>query len=417
MRNPNVRDPKTLSILACVFLVLLRLTIGWQFVWEGLWKLDSLSRPSSWSAVGYLNNSHGPYRDHFRGLIGDPNELRWLDYDRMNQSWDNWSKSFVAHYGNDEEQRKRLQRELAKLLDGPKTKTSRKFELPEGISFDKTTLKYDPKTQILSFPGAEPPTLTDFARITDQLPEEADRTELQNTFQEELDRLKDLAVQLSYRQRLAALLKGDPALTGVVYADEKYQMETPDPQSGKPQGDLVKFGEKQVYLDMLAEYDAKLKTADQAFEFDHLETMWAKIQAKKNELIGPVKQLDKELKSDALKLLTYEQIARGPIPPEKTQLYKVDQLTIWSLLILGGCLMIGFMTRLAAIAGAGMMISFYLVWPPWPGVPEAPGPEHALFVNKNIIEAVALMALAFMPTSGWFGLDGLICAIFRRKGR
>jgi uncharacterized membrane protein YphA (DoxX/SURF4 family) len=90
-------------------------------------------------------------------------------------------------------------------------------------------------------------------------------------------------------------------------------------------------------------------------------------------------------------------------------------LTIYCLLGLGICLMCGFATRLAAIAAAGMLLSFYAVWPPWPGVPSAPGPEHALFIDKNAIEAIALLAIALLPTGTWFGLDGALGWLFRRK--
>ena len=61
-------------------------------------------------------------------------------------------------------------------------------------------------------------------------------------------------------------------------------------------------------------------------------------------------------------------------------------------------LLAGFGTRAACIAGAGMLLSFYLVWPPWPGVPVDPSPEHAFIVNKNLIEVAALLALAALPT-------------------
>lgn len=180
---------------------------------------------------------------------------------------------------------------------------------------------------------------------------------------------------------------------------------------------IVKVGDKQVYLDMLADYNKKLTTADQDFEFDHLQSLWKKIQTQKAALVGPVKELESDLKTDARKLLTYAQISRGPVPVERTKIVEVNQLTIWALLILGGCLLTGFATRLAAIAGAGMLISFYLVWPPWPNVPEAPGPEHSLYINKNSIEAVALLAIAMLPTGRWFGVDGLLGALLWRKNK
>ena len=59
--SPNVRQ---VSALACLLLVLLRVSIGWQFLYEGLWKLNTLKGPKPWSAEGYLANSRGPFRDY-----------------------------------------------------------------------------------------------------------------------------------------------------------------------------------------------------------------------------------------------------------------------------------------------------------------------------------------------------------------
>jgi uncharacterized membrane protein YphA (DoxX/SURF4 family) len=418
MRYQTIRDPKTISLFACVFLVLLRLSIGWQFVWEGLWKLNSQSKPVQWSAVNYLNNAQGPYREYFRNLIDDPNELRWLDYDYMSQQWDHWAERFTAYYGLSENQQKALKR----LIDGPDTKVISNVELPnqegsdEKVTFAKTPIKYDPQKKTMSFSTSTPPIPKDFARIYAQLgDEDKEMSKEEQRFRDQLRNLQKAAADLSYRKELAGRLKGDPGVTGVVFIEEVEKDRVQNRPKVAEEDHVVVVGDKQVYLDMLADYNEQLAVADQDFEFDHLQSLWKKIQQKKNTLVAPIKELDKELKQDALKLLTYEQLARGPLPPEKTRLYKVDQLTIWSLLILGGCLLVGFCTRLAALAGAGMLISFYLVWPPWPGVPEAPGPEHALFVNKNIIEAIALMAIVFMPTSAWFGLDGMIGALFKRK--
>ena len=110
--------------------------------------------------------------------------------------------------------------------------------------------------------------------------------------------------------------------------------------------------------------------------------------------------------------MTPDQLAAGDLNWDNAPIHRINQMTIWSLLILGGLLIVGLFTPLAAIAGAGMLMMFYLAMPPFPGVPEAPGPEHSLIVNKNFIEAVALLAIAFIPTGRWFGLDGLYSRIF-----
>jgi hypothetical protein len=55
-----------------------------------------------------------------------------------------------------------------------------------------------------------------------------------------------------------------------------------------------------------------------------------------------------------------------------------------------------------------MLFMFYMAMPPWLGVPEIPGPEHSFMVNKNLIEVMALLAIAALPTGRWFGVDGLL---------
>ena len=409
-----MRDPYRIPFLAVLLIVLLRLSIGWQFLYEGLWKLEAMSTTTPWSASGYLSNAQGPFRDQYRDMMGNPDELNWLDYDLMSKKWDRWAARFKSHYKLSDAQSKKLN----SLIDGPEKRTSNRFELPPGISFAKTTFSYDKKTQILSFPTWEPPTPTDFARIFAQLPSDSTKTTpVEQEFHKQLERLRDLSIRLSYRQQLAGRLKGDPGVTGVVFIVEEESNKGAFEMRPRVENEdhIVKVGDKQVYLDMLADYNKKLTTADQDFEFDHLQSLWKKIQTQKAALVGPVKELESDLKTDARKLLTYAQISRGPVPVERTKIVEVNQLTIWALLILGGCLLTGFATRLAAIAGAGMLISFYLVWPPWPNVPEAPGPEHSLYINKNSIEAVALLAIAMLPTGRWFGVDALLGALLWRK--
>ena len=89
---------------------------------------------------------------------------------------------------------------------------------------------------------------------------------------------------------------------------------------------------------------------------------------------------------------------------------------MWTLTILGLALMLGFCSRLSALGAAGLLLLFYLPMPPWPGVPEAPGPEHSLYINKNLIEFFACLALASLPTGRWVGIDAFLRRfIFRRK--
>jgi thiosulfate dehydrogenase [quinone] large subunit len=56
-------------------IVVLRVLIGWHFLYEGLSKLTA----PGWSASGYLLQSRGPFASLFRGMAADPNLLASVD--------------------------------------------------------------------------------------------------------------------------------------------------------------------------------------------------------------------------------------------------------------------------------------------------------------------------------------------------
>ena len=54
-----------------VAVVILRVLIGWHFLYEGLSKLAN----PGWSAAGFLTQSRGPFAGLFRWMAADPNVL------------------------------------------------------------------------------------------------------------------------------------------------------------------------------------------------------------------------------------------------------------------------------------------------------------------------------------------------------
>ena len=209
---------------------------------------------------------------------------------------------------------------------------------------------------------------------------------------------------MSLRERLEVLLKDDPDRVGQINKAQEGTLDYDRP------------GEKQVYEHLVARYEEKVKQVREAFQNDHLDNQWRKILEKKAKLIGPVDALTTEFRSGAYDLLKANQAKIGPVPEPDSKIRQINLLTMWSLTIIGAALMLGFMSRLSALGAAGLLLLFYLPMPPWPGVPEPPGPEHSLFVNKNLIEFAACLALAFLPTGRWIGVDACIRRfIFRRK--
>lgn len=400
-----------------MLLVALRMAIGWQFLYEGVWKLDTMDTADPWSAEGYLKNAKGPLRSHFRNLTGDPNDLQWADYDYLTNRWNEWHERFVDHYQLSEKQRGQLDI----LLNGREEYAAALERLPDRVEFRGSlgrALKFDADRKRLIVPGdwhMLPQERERALRLVTVVPEdEASRLSEQERRQNKLARAYQEAVQtvyarqrrLPYKKRLAATLKGDPQWIGPAYSDAE--------------GDVVekRMGDVELYRRQIERYERNLAFARQSFEHEHLEKQWQELQQLRSRVVGPSKALDADLMHDARKLLTARQLARGPVPTPWEPIDFINWMTIAALCVLGLLLISGLFSRLAGVAGAGLLMSFYLAMPPWPSVPgfqELPGPEHSYIVDKNLIEVCALLAIAFLPTGKWFGLDAVFAGLRARR--
>ncbi|MBN1560041.1 DoxX family protein [candidate division KSB1 bacterium] len=94
----------------------------------------------------------------------------------------------------------------------------------------------------------------------------------------------------------------------------------------------------------------------------------------------------------------------------------VDFLNVWGLIFIGMGLMLGLFTRLAAVAGMLLLALYYLCNPPFVGLDFGiPSEGNYLWVNKVLIEFVAVAIIAFFPTGHLLGLDLFRTAGERRK--
>lgn len=99
--------------------------------------------------------------------------------------------------------------------------------------------------------------------------------------------------------------------------------------------------------------------------------------------------------------------------PQESRGQLLDRVTMWFLVGVGAFLMGGLLTRLACLAAAGFLVMTYLAHPAFPWYPLPPNTEgNPVFVNKNVIEALALLALACFPTGRWLGLDAIVLRPF-----
>lgn len=88
--------------------------------------------------------------------------------------------------------------------------------------------------------------------------------------------------------------------------------------------------------------------------------------------------------------------------------YLVDYANIFGLILIGLALFIGISTRMAAFAGVSLLGLYYLSNPPLAVNPISYGVEgHYLIVNKNLLELLTLLVLAFLPQSWFFSLENI----------
>lgn len=391
-----------------MFLVLLRMSIGWHLMYEGLWKIQSQKTAYPWSAEGYLKNAIGPMRTHFRDLTGDPNDFRWLDYDRMVDHWEDYRARFLSFYGEPEDGP--TAKAIDRLLNGAKEYAVPLAALPEGFQLEsvklpKGVIRYENGKLIVDGKQHLLPSERDELLKAVPLPDSAAdaASSPAKAFHDAVNKLfREQSKKLGYKERLAAALKGDPDRVGILVKKDDAIIEQ-------------RMGDIELYKKLIDRYEEDLKKAKQPFQFAHLDRQWGEIQDRRRKLVGPIQSLDREFQDEALELLSPEQFAKGPVPKPSTQINRINTQTMWGLTIIGILLIAGLATRPAAVAGLGLLTLFYLAAPPWPGVPEVPGPEHNFIVNKLGVEIMALLALVFLPTGSWFGMDALFSGWWARR--
>jgi thiosulfate dehydrogenase [quinone] large subunit len=68
-------EDRKLSRGPMIAITVLRVFVGWHFLYEGIAKLTA----ASWSSAGYLRQARGPFAEMFRGLASQPNMLANAD--------------------------------------------------------------------------------------------------------------------------------------------------------------------------------------------------------------------------------------------------------------------------------------------------------------------------------------------------
>lgn len=333
-----------------VFLVLLRLAIGWHFLIEGLEKIHSVDLGSTttnkpFSSEGYLREATGPLAAYFRELAGDTDESV---ADRLT---------------------------LRDVPTGADPEGSARLRFPPALEHE-------------------------WDAIFQQLTHHLDGTE------EKCKRALEIFEQ---QKEITArwLFKGEKVVK------KTFPSGTVDVNETTPR-------RVEEYRKKLADL-RHLQTSEMPrFEGDvakaRLASLKADVRRQRAELLDDLKEQTERMKTEVQKALGLD---GKPMPVEEhtwrdwNRLEWIDFSVRWGLAIVGACLLAGLFTRTACLGGAVFLLMFFLAMPPFPGVPDNPRAEgHYLYINKNTIEMLALLALATTRSGKWFGLDGIVQFLF-----
>jgi len=113
-------------------------------------------------------------------------------------------------------------------------------------------------------------------------------------------------------------------------------------------------------------------------------------------------------KNSLYALLTKQQKEQGQPPASWNPFHwnRMEQINFavtYGLTAIGLCLLLGFCTPLAALGGAAFMCFVVMTQPAFPGIypPDLPVVGHALLVNKDFVEMVALLVVSATAAGRW----------------
>ena len=305
---------------SCAALMLLRVAVGWHFLYEGLSKIESRRQGTKkFSAEGYLANSSGPLRDRFRQLLDDPDGLKRLEPAEIVGRWETTLAELERRYGLTADQ---MTQARAKI---------RELELAKENYFSTAETK---------------------GKIS------------------------------SYRDGIR---------------------QVAEDEQGEP-----------------------------AFVREHAAARRKELAKLREELLAPLAAWDKELSDHVKGTLSPDQLTRDSeqkpggtagrlnLPfklewPER-RIDQINLVTMLGLTISGGLLVIGLFSRLSALWAAAFLALIYLANPAPPlGTGNPADPGHYMYVNKELVECMAALVLATIPTGRWLGLDALIRGLITRR--
>ncbi len=332
------------ATIVIVLIVLLRIGVGWHFLYEGLWKTD----PSNdFSSKGFLGMAKGPTKDFYymflpdlggegRLQMGEVFKARYdengeIDRDSrarvgwtlpvIEREWYRYFNAYRVKYGltNDEDQLKAAKKVFEQYV----------------LSLREYTLEN--RDDIRAFVASK-------RRFENRLATTKNEAEYQ--------RIRDWDAQMKYRSE-GEKFAAEPVKMGENLQLDLWNLLTPD-QRRLGRMRAIAYGEDRCGLMNF------VSTLPWIHNFAEPSTMGA-----------------------------------------------LDVAVTVGLTLIGICLMLGLCTRLAALGGVLFLINVVLSQYPWPTVYpfQSDMLGHSMIFNKDSLEAIVLLLIAALPAGRWGGLD------------
>ncbi len=438
-------------MLSVVLLVALRLSIGVHFLYEGVWKIAS----PDFSAEGFLATAKGPVAPLFYAMLPDINGRSRLKIDTVAVA-DPLRDAWRRHRTDTET---RVSRELEKDKSEEGKQKLRDFRAGSLRALWETEDKLAALLQrersavvnVLS-PDSEKDMESARAKLASWVEKLG---ELEQQFAAELADLKTATVgggppphspvvpaadKFGAGAALAAgqitgaddrvLLAVEERVTGVrQYIDRWKDLQRAVARKYAPTDDqrieieqLVRRYEQSAeefaldaqpdidaYFGALARWEER-KYGPNNGAHHQKQRLWDEMFVLRAEARGWLRELEtmeQGLHDGIWDVLDEGQRRRGYLPIGWTITDFLDFSVMWGLTAIGACLILGLFTRPAALGGAVFLVFVLLTQPPWPTI-YPPAPEvvgHALIVDKNFVEMMALLLLASTAVGRWGGLD------------
>jgi uncharacterized membrane protein YphA (DoxX/SURF4 family) len=374
--NVDLPADHRLGRSARILLVVLRLAIGWHFFYEGIVKLHSYEPwRQPFSSEAYLQASSGPLRPLFRALVPDKDGLARLSRAGLERALDERQAAIVAHFSRlaplDAGQQAALRERLDDIKGAFQAKIEERHYTRRLVAEERKYLDIDRQLYALDLQPDERGAL--IRARNEQRAALARIAGRPATFWDGIRTRADL------RKRVIEI--ANEALWSARVAD--YQL--------------------------MVEHQAEGEALHTAFAREREVALATMLQKNREALLAVVRTPLRELDQAARQLLSADQLRLWEPARWTSQTALIDALTAWGLTLAGVCLMLGLLTRPAAWVAVAFLTLFYLAAPPWPGLAEPAVAEgHYLIINKNLIELLAAVLLAMLPTAEWAGLDPLV---------